>query len=77
MEHDKYKDCIGCPDRVADPNCHDKCEGYKYRQDKQAKLNEGRRRELEYLEVKISAVRSTQKRLRQGGLKNNTRGKKK
>ena len=26
--HDKTKSCHGCPDRVADPNCHSTCEGY-------------------------------------------------
>jgi hypothetical protein len=26
--HDKRKSCHGCPDRVADPNCHGTCQGY-------------------------------------------------
>ena len=26
--HDKRKSCHGCPDRVADPNCHGTCKGY-------------------------------------------------
>ena len=26
--HDKTKSCHGCPDRVADPNCHGTCKGY-------------------------------------------------
>ena len=26
--HDKTKSCYGCPDRVADPNCHGTCKGY-------------------------------------------------
>ena len=26
--HDKTKSCHGCPDRVADPNCHSTREGY-------------------------------------------------
>ena len=26
--HDKTKSCYGCPDRVADPNCHSTCKGY-------------------------------------------------
>ena len=25
---DKTKSCYGCPDRVADPNCHGTCKGY-------------------------------------------------
>ena len=26
--HDHYRTCHGCPDRVADPNCHGTCKGY-------------------------------------------------
>ena len=26
--HDHYRTCYGCPDRVADPNCHGTCKGY-------------------------------------------------
>ena len=26
--HDKTKPCHGCPDRVAEPNCHVTCKGY-------------------------------------------------
>ncbi len=29
--HDKFKSCKDCPDRCADPNCHDTCEGYQKR----------------------------------------------
>ena len=29
--HDKFETCKGCPDRCADPNWHDTCEGYQKR----------------------------------------------
>lgn len=29
--HNKFHTCQGCPDRSIDPNCHNECEGYKYR----------------------------------------------
>lgn len=40
---DKYKTCKDCPDRSVDPPCHDNCEGYKARCEKQAEINRNRR----------------------------------
>ena len=38
---DKYKTCKDCPDRL--PACHDDCDGYKFRCEKQAQINKKRR----------------------------------
>lgn len=44
--HNKFESCIDCPHRerkMVDGrvwDCHDHCEGYKYRQKKKAELNE-------------------------------------
>ena len=32
--NDKEKSCQGCPDRVAEPNCHSSCEYYLRRSNK-------------------------------------------
>ena len=44
--HDKFKTCKGCPDRCADPNCHDVCKGYKYRQKKTEEAKQRKKRAL-------------------------------
>lgn len=41
--HDKTKSCYGCPDRVADPNCHGTCKGYIGRVEQKEIENRGRR----------------------------------
>lgn len=41
MAFDKYKTCKDCPDRAS--GCHDGCEGYKARCQKQKEINETRR----------------------------------
>ena len=43
--HDKTKSCYGCPDRVADPNCHGTCKGYIDRT-KQNEIDNAKRRLL-------------------------------
>ncbi len=40
---DKTKSCYGCPDRVADPNCHGTCKGYIDRA-KQNEIDNAKRR---------------------------------
>ena len=40
-QFDKYKTCKGCPDRVG--GCHDDCDGYKSRCEKQKEINDNRR----------------------------------
>lgn len=42
MEFDKSKTCKGCPDRVADPNCHTTCSGYLTRVEKMKELKQGK-----------------------------------
>jgi hypothetical protein len=41
--HDKTKSCHGCPDRVADPNCHGTCKGYIERVEQKEIENRERR----------------------------------
>ena len=46
---DKYKACKDlktgedCPDRSVTPACHDTCDGYKFRCQKQKEINDNRR----------------------------------
>lgn len=40
---DKYKSCKDCPDRTVTPACHDTCDGYKFRCQKQKEINDNRR----------------------------------
>lgn len=37
MAFDKFKSCKHCPDRAS--GCHDDCDGYKARCEKQAEIN--------------------------------------
>lgn len=59
MEHDKEKSCDGCPDRVADPNCHDTCKYHIRRQEKNEKKKAARREELDYVGATCDAVKRT------------------
>lgn len=43
MSFDKYKTCKDCPDRSVNPACHDTCDGYKFRCQKQKEINDRRR----------------------------------
>lgn len=43
--HNKFVSCKGCPDRCAEPNCHDTCRGNMYR-----KKIKARQRDLEQFE---------------------------
>ena len=58
---DKFKTCKDCPDRVTEPNCHDTCRGYKYRQEQKRKINEAKHKEVDYKSFKIEAVRKTKR----------------
>ena len=56
MAHDKEKSCNGCPDRVADPNCHDTCGGYKRRVEKNEKVKAAKREMTEFVGAACDAV---------------------
>ena len=60
MAHDKDKSCDGCPDRVADPNCHDYCKGYKRRVKRNEKVKAAKRKDTEYIAALCEAVDRTQ-----------------
>ena len=51
-----YKDC---PDRTLEPNCHETCEGYKYRLKEAEKLKEVKRKERAVDDFKVEAVEKT------------------
>lgn len=36
--HNKFHTCKGCPDRTVEPNCHEACEGYIFRQKRQEEI---------------------------------------
>ena len=56
MEHDKEKSCDGCPDRVADPNCHDTCGGFKKRTENNEKVKAAKRELTEFVSTACDAV---------------------
>lgn len=61
MEHDKYKSCKGCPDRVTEPNCHEDCAGYKARQEQNEKKKAAQREDTDYMAAVCGAVERTKK----------------
>ena len=73
--HDKFKTCKDCPDRCVDPKCHDKCEGYKYRCEKNAKVKAERKKDCEFNAMKIEVIESSMKKAKTGALKNHLRSK--
>ena len=75
MEHDKYKECLGCPDRVADPNCHDTCPGNIARMEEKARENAERRKDIEFNSCKIDLIYRTNKKAETGQFKKRNRGK--
>ena len=66
--HDKFETCQDCPDRTIEPNCHEDCDGYKYRQLIKAKENAARRKDAEFRDAKIRAEFDTQKKIKTGQL---------
>lgn len=75
MAHDKFKTCKGCPDRCIEPNCHDGCEGYKTRQEKNAKIKAEKIKDSEFKAMKIGVMDKTKRRAKHGGLPNHLRSK--
>lgn len=60
----KYETCQGCEDRVIEPiNCHTTCNGYKFRQKKQAMKNAQRRNDNQFIAFKRQSVGDTIKRV--------------
>lgn len=62
-QHNKFDTCYGCPDRTIEPNCHDTCRGYLYRQAENNKRNEERCKDFKYYEYKEDAIRKSGKKL--------------
>jgi hypothetical protein len=60
--HNKFNSCYGCPDRSVDPNCHDTCRGYLYRQAERTKINEQKIKDFEYKGCKIDRVADSKKK---------------
>lgn len=59
MEHDKRKTCKGCPDRTLEPNCHDDCDGYKWRIAENEKKKAAIKKDAECLSALIEGVERT------------------
>ena len=60
--HNKFVSCKHCPDRCADPNCHETCEGYKYRTERIKKTNKKKKHDT-YTEYMIErAVKYIEKK---------------
>lgn len=55
--HNKFHTCKDCPDRAVEPNCHDTCRGYLYRQAQGLKINEERRKGFEYYDYRDDLMR--------------------
>ena len=60
-QHNKFDTCYGCPDRSADPNCHDTCRGYLYRQAEGERQNEQRRESYEYFDYRDGVITKAQR----------------
>ena len=60
-DFDKEKSCQGCPDRVIEPNCHDDCDGYKWRIEQNEKRKAARRAEAEILGAACDAVKRSKR----------------
>ena len=55
--HNKFDSCDGCPDRVADPNCHDTCRGNLWRMAENKRKKAAQRAETDYVAAKCDAVK--------------------
>ena len=64
----KFKKCYKCPDRCADPNCHEKCSYYLEDKEAKEKENAERRKDVEFLDAKIRAEENTMKKIKTGQL---------
>ena len=64
MEHNKFKSCKDCPDRCAEPNCHDTCEGYIHRTNEWHSQKEERMRNIELWEYKHERINADIQRRR-------------
>ena len=45
--HNKFESCRNCPDRTVEPNCHETCRGYIFRQKQQEKIRKSKQAEYE------------------------------
>lgn len=62
-EHNKFNTCWNCPDRSIEPNCHETCKGYLYRQAERDKRNKERRKNFDYFEYKKDAIQKSGKKI--------------
>lgn len=63
-QYNKFESCSGCPDRTIEPNCHDTCSGYLYRQAKNERQKEQKRKEYDYKDYKIDRVEETKRKVK-------------
>ena len=55
--HNKFHTCKGCPDRTVEPNCHNTCQGYIYRQEQFEKRREKAKSEADIKNYKYNLGR--------------------
>jgi hypothetical protein len=65
----KLKRRYQCPDRCADPNCHDTCKRHQEEREELAKINTERQKDVTFIDAKIRAEQNTMKLMKQGRLK--------
>lgn len=64
----KLKRCYKCPDRCADPNCHDTCKRHQEEKEENERIKAERRKDTEFKDAKIRAEQNTMKLMKQGRL---------
>lgn len=62
-QHNKFITCKDCPDRSVEPNCHETCKGYLYRQSERDKVSKERRKNFDYYEYKEDAIQKMGKKI--------------
>lgn len=61
-QHNKFNTCYGCPDRTAEPNCHETCRGYLYRQAEGEKQKKERHKDFQYYEYREELMKKKGKK---------------
>ena len=65
LDPERLKGCPkDCPDRCADPNCHDTCPENLERIRRNAEIRQQRQKSIEYDSFKISRAIETQRKIK-------------
>lgn len=55
-KYNKFETCEDCPDRSIEPNCHNTCRGYLYRQEQKEKIRKEKAKDSDYIGFKLNRV---------------------